>query len=127
MAAILSVAQLLGANVIEDMMHSNFVSSDLLTVAIPDDDLEARIAFGNPSPGERQSLQQRIDRFKALAHEFDPNIKGQALQSELFDEANRYHRERDVFLEKDKNFDFAQVLLEISIVVASISILAINR
>ncbi len=127
LALILALVNVLGDNVIEDMMHANFVSSDLLTVAIPVEDLETRLAFGSPNAGERQNAQERIDRLTTLANEFDPNVKGQTLRRALLDEANRYHHERDVFLEKDKNFDFAQVFLEIAIVVASVSIFTVNR
>ncbi len=126
-AAILAAAQMLGSNVIEDMMHSNAVASDLLTVAVPENELEARLAFWDLSPEERASLQQRVEQMKQLAVDFDPNIQGQAIESALLQEANRYHQERDAFLEKDRNFDYAQLLLELTIILGAVAILAVSR
>ncbi len=128
LAAILASVNLCADNTIEDMTHGNFVAADLLTVALAEDDIKDRLTFDAAlSPAQRQHEQERIAALTGMAREFDPSIGANVAIGDLLREASRYHRAREVALTREKNFDFAQIALEISILLASISIIALSR
>ena len=57
----------------------------------------------------------------------DEELRYGAEKKKIEQDAKALERERDINLSKDPYFDYAEVLLQISIVMASISILAVSR
>lgn len=57
----------------------------------------------------------------------DEEVRYNSEKKEIEGEAKKLEHERDIYRSKDPYFDYAEVLLQISIVMASISILALSR
>jgi Domain of unknown function (DUF4337) len=69
-----------------------------------------------------------IKRYEALLNDMQAEQRRYLGEKEEIEkEAKVLEADRDKFLAKDPYFDFAEVLLQISIVLASISILAVSR
>jgi hypothetical protein len=68
------------------------------------------------------------EKIDALARKFgDEEKRMQADKKEIEPKARAFEHERDVNQAKDPYFDYAEVLLQISIVCASVSILSTSR
>lgn len=73
------------------------------------------------SPAARSSYKSHI---KALKNE---EIRYQEEKQDIEREAKKLEHERDIDIRRDPYLDYAEVLLQIAIVMASISILALSR
>ncbi len=82
-------------------------------------DLLERSAYLKPEARER--LESRIKRAR------DEEVRYSTEKKEIEAEAKKAERMRDLNKKKDPYFDFAEVLLQISIVMASIAILSSSR
>ncbi|HEX8920379.1 MAG TPA: DUF4337 family protein, partial [Pyrinomonadaceae bacterium] len=86
-------------------------------------------------PEARQAIQQKIDKLKETADRYesepdpkDPNnpLKGEG-RKQLSARAQDFEAQRDRAQLQDPNFDFAEALFQIAIVLASVAILAMSR
>jgi hypothetical protein len=77
---------------------------------------EARSKIG----GMIQRFRERVDRY-----ETDPST-GEG-KKELLEKAKEFETKRDHAAERDPNFDFAEALFQIAIVLGSVSIVAASR
>ena len=136
MAAVLAVGGLGGGNATDDMIINNIRASDTWAFyqaknvrqtmyEIEVAELEAR-----PSPDAA-----RIADYKATIarydNEPDPEAPGDPLRGEgktqLMAQAQAFEAARDIAVAKDDNFDFAEVALQLALVLGSVAILATNR
>ena len=81
-------------------------------------ELDLAIAGKSLSPANRQRMEEALKQFAAEEERYRTEKK------EIEQEAKNLERERDINRAKDPYFDYAEVLLQIAIVMASISILA---
>ena len=132
-AVVLAIASLGGNNAMKHMLLAQQQASDQWTFyqakAIREHQyriqklrLELELA---QSAGLKPELRER---YEALLGSFGDEEKRYAVEKkEIEQEAKRLEHERDVNRAKDPYFDFAEVLMQIAIVMASISILAGSR
>ena len=81
-------------------------------------ELDLAVAGESLSPANRQRMEETLKQFAAEEERYRTEKK------EIEQEAKNLERERDINRAKDPYFDYAEVLLQIAIVMASISILA---
>jgi hypothetical protein len=148
MAMLLAITSLGGGNAAEDIMNHNIHASDTwafyqaknirqTSYRIAAETMEGEIILHGATltPEAQQSLQRKIDQFKATAARYesepDPNAPNDPLRGEgkkeLSARATDYAAQRDRAQLQDPNFDFAEALFQIAIVLASVSILATSR
>ena len=147
MAMLLAITSLGGGNAAEDMANNNIQASDtwafyqaksirqtsLKTAA---DTLEADLRANPNMPADaRDFISQKIDEYRKTADRYedepdkdDPGnpLKGEG-RKQLTARAKDFESQRDSASKQDPNFDFAEALFQIAIVLASVSILATSR
>lgn len=148
MAMLLAITSLGGGNAAEDIMNNNIQASDTWAFyqaksirqtsnKLAADNLETELLIhqGSITPEARQAIQQKIDKFKETADRYenepdpqDPNnpLKGEG-RKQLSARAANFEAQRDRAQLQDPNFDFAEALFQIAIVLASVAILAMSR
>jgi hypothetical protein len=148
MAMLLAITSLGGGNAAEDIMNHNIHASDTwafyqaknirqTSYRIAAETLESELLLhgATMTPEARESLERKIDQFKQTAarYESEPDpqapddpIRGEG-KKELMARAKDFAAQRDRAQLQDPNFDFAEALFQIAIVLASVSILATSR
>jgi Domain of unknown function (DUF4337) len=148
MAMLLAITSLGGGNAAEDIMNNNIQASDTWAFyqaksirqtsnRLAAEQLEADLLLhqNSLSPEARQEVQRKIDKFKETADRYenepdknDPQnpLKGEGRQ-QLTARAKNFEAQRDYAQRQDPNFDFAEALFQIAIVLASVAILAMSR
>lgn len=148
MAMLLAITSLGGGNAAEDIMNHNIHASDTwafyqaknirqTSYRIAAETLESELTLHGATitPEARESLERRIDGFKQTAARYEsepdpqsPNdpLRGEG-KKELSARAKDFAEKRDRAQRQDPNFDFAEALFQIAIVLASVSILATSR
>ncbi|HEX8136658.1 MAG TPA: DUF4337 domain-containing protein [Pyrinomonadaceae bacterium] len=148
MAMLLAITSLGGGNAAEDIMNNNIQASDTWAFyqaksirqtanRLAAEQLEADLLINQNSlsPEARQEVQRKIDKFKETAERYesepdknDPQnpLKGEGRQ-QLSARAKNFEEQRDHAQRQDPNFDFAEALFQIAIVLASVAILAMSR
>jgi uncharacterized protein DUF4337 len=148
MAMLLAITSLGGGNAAEDIMNNNIQASDTWAFyqaksirqtsnRLAADNLEAELLIhqGSITPEARQAVQQKIDKLKETADRYesepdknDPNneLKGEG-RKQLSARAANFEAQRNRAQLQDPNFDFAEALFQIAIVLASVAILAMSR
>lgn len=147
MAMLLAITSLGGGNVLEDMIAHNIHASDTwafyqaktirqTTVRTSADQLEAELKMNPNMPADaRAVLETKIDEYRKTAERYDDEpdktdpgnpLKGEG-RKQLMARARDFERQREIAQKQDPNFDFAEALFQIAIVLASVSILATSR
>ncbi|HEX5704995.1 MAG TPA: DUF4337 domain-containing protein [Pyrinomonadaceae bacterium] len=147
MAMLLAITSLGGGNVLEDMIAHNIHASDTwafyqaktirqTTVRTAADDLEVELKTNPNMPADaRQVLETKINEYRKTAERYDDEpdkadpgnpLKGEG-RKQLMARARDFEAQREIAQKKDPNFDFAEALFQIAIVLASVSILATSR
>jgi len=147
MAMLLAITSLGGGNAAEDMANNNIHASDTwafyqaksirqTSFRIAADGLEADLRSKPGLPPEaRDFMQKKMEEYRATAARYedepdkdDPKnpLKGEG-RKQLTARARDYESRREVAQKQDPNFDFAEALFQIAIVLASVSILASSR
>ncbi|HEV2914436.1 MAG TPA: DUF4337 domain-containing protein [Pyrinomonadaceae bacterium] len=148
MAMLLAITSLGGGNAAEDIMNNNIQASDTWAFyqaksirqtsnKLAAETLEAELLLHQSSlaPEIRQELQKKIDKFKETADRYEnepdknePNnpLKGEGRQ-QLSARAKDFEAQRNRAQQQDPNFDFAEALFQIAIVLASVAILSMSR
>jgi hypothetical protein len=143
-AAVLAIGGLGGGNATDDMMIGNIRASDTwafyqaknirqTAFEIEVAELESRLP-GAPA-AEVQDLKSRIGKYQAKIAQYDdepdPAAPGDPLKGEgkkqLMAQAKAFEAVRDRASEQDNNFDYAEVVLQLALVLGSVAILAGNR
>jgi Domain of unknown function (DUF4337) len=143
MAAVLAVGGLGGGNATDDMIENNIKASDTWAFyqaknvrqtmyRIEAEKLKTSLATGIVPAAERPSAEARLKDYEATIARYDsepdPNdpSKGEG-KKELSATANGYEAAFEAAAQRDNNFDFAEVLLQLALVLGSVAILAANR
>ncbi|MGV3719526.1 MAG: DUF4337 domain-containing protein [Actinomycetota bacterium] len=148
LAMLLAITSLGGGNVAEEMINSNIHASDTwafyqaknvrqtaMEIAADDLDLELRAQGGRLDPAVRAAYEQKIADYRSRAERYesepDPEAPNDATRGEgkkdLFARAKSYEAQRTRAQDQDPNFDFADALFQIAIVLGSVAILATSR
>lgn len=138
-AMLLAITTLGGSNATKIMLNANIQASDIYgfyqakyarqtSYRLAADQLEAQLAADPAMPdAAKAKLADKIKRWRATAdrYESDP-ASGQGKQ-ELLVRAKEWGEKRDRAAERDPNFDFAEALFQIAIVLGSVAIVAVSR
>ncbi len=147
MAMLLAITSLGGGNAAEDMANNNIHASDTwafyqaksirqTSFRVAADEFEADLrANPNMPPEAREFVQKKLEEYRATAARYedepdkdDPSnpLKGEG-RKQLTARAKDYEAQREQAQKQDPNFDFAEALFQIAIVLASVAILATSR
>jgi hypothetical protein len=143
LAAVLAVGGLGGGNATDDMIENNIKASDTWAFyqaknvrqtmyRIEAEKLKASLAAGTVAAGERPAAAARLKEFEATIARYDSEpdptdpSKGEG-KKELSAKAKGYEAAFEQAAQRDNNFDFAEVLLQLALVLGSVAILAVNR
>lgn len=138
-AMLLAITTLGGSNATKVMLNANIQASDTYgfyqskyarqtSYRLAADELEAELAVNPATPdAAKAEIEDRVKRWRAAAdrYETDP-ASGQGKQ-QLLVKARDWEAKRDRAAERDPNFDFAEALFQIAIVLGSVSIVAASR
>jgi hypothetical protein len=136
LAMLLAISGLGGGNATKEMLNANIQASDTYAFyqaktirqtsnQLAADELEALLATQpNLSAEARSQLQDRIDRDKATVARYESEPATGEGKVELLQKAQAYEQRRDHAARQDPNFDYAQALYQIAIVLGSVSIVA---
>jgi hypothetical protein len=138
-AMLLAIASLGGANATKTMLNANIQASDTYafyqakylrqtTYRLVADQLEAVVAAQpDMAPQRRGKIEQEIARYRERAESFESDPKGGTGKRELLVKARDWEKRRDRAARQDPNFDFAEALFQIAIVLGAVSIVADAR
>ena len=138
-AMLLAIASLGGANATKAMLNANIQASDTFafyqakylrqtTYRLVADQLEAVLtAQPDLAPQRRGKIEQEIARYRGRADSFESDPKGGTGKQELLVKARDWEKKRDRAARQDPNFDFAEALFQIAIVLGAVSIVAEAR
>jgi hypothetical protein len=145
MAAILAVGGLGGGNATDDMIGNNIKASDTWAFyqaknvrqtmyRIEREKLQAELAAGLSGPA-MAAAEARLKTYDSTIARYDsepdPEAPGDLTRGEgkkeLSARAKSYEAAFDEASRRDNNFDFAEVLLQLALVLGSVAILAVNR
>jgi hypothetical protein len=148
LAMCLAITTLGGGNVAEDMVNSNIKASDtwsfyqaknvrqtLNELAADQLELELQRDSAGMSTAIRKSYQEKIEKYRSRVERYesepDPKAPNDPTQGEgkkeLMARAKQYEQIRLRAQEQDPNFDYAEALFQIAIVLGSVAILATSR
>jgi len=142
LAMLLAITSLGGANAGKETTNNNIQASDTYAFyqakairqtqyQLAADDLQTRLDAATLSTAERAALQRRLEAYTATIarYESEPGRDGQPGQGkrELLAQAQGFEARRDRAQRQDPNFDYAQALFQIAIVLGSVSIVATSR
>jgi len=138
-AMLLAITTLGGSNATKVMLNANIQASDIYgyyqskyirqtTYRLAADQLEAELAA---QPGMPEAAKARIEaavkRWRATAERYESDPASVQGKKELLVKAKGWETRRDRAAERDPNFDFAEALFQIAIVLGSVSIVAASR
>lgn len=138
-AMLLAITTLGGSAAMKTMLNSNIHASDTYafyqaknirqtSLNLAADQLEVVLATqANLSPEARADIQKRVDRYKATAARYESEPETGDGKRELLAKAKAFEKQRDRAIEQDPNFEFAEALFQIAIVIGSVSIVAGSR
>ena len=146
LAAVLAIGGLGGGNATDEMIHNNIKASDtwaffqaknmrqtayeIAIVEIEGDLAEPGLTAEQRTRMERQLAEHRatIARYESEPDPAAPNdpLRGEG-KRQLRVQAQAYEAAREVASAQDSNFDLAEVLLQLALVLGSVAILALNR
>lgn len=140
MAMMLAIASLGGSNVAEDMISANIQASNLwafyqaknsrqTSLKVGADLLEAQMRLQDKSltPELRQSLAKKIQEYNETVARYETEPANGEGKKELSARAQAFEAQHDRALKQDTNFDLAEALFQIAIVLASVAILSYVR
>ena len=138
-AMLLAIASLGGANATKAMLNANIQASDTYafyqakylrqtTYRLVADQLEAVLAAQpDLAPQRRGKIEQEIAQYRGRADSFESDPKSGTGKKELLVTARNWEKKRDRAARQDPNFDFAEALFQIAIVLGAVSIVAEAR
>jgi hypothetical protein len=138
-AMLLAITTLGGSNATKVMLNANVQASDTYgfyqakyarqtSYRLSADQLEAQLAANPAMPDTvKTKLAEDIKRWRATADRYETDPKSGQGKQELLAAAKEWEAKRDRAAERDPNFDFAEALFQIAIVLGSVSIVAVSR
>ncbi len=138
-AMLLAITTLGGSNATKVMLNANIQASDTYgyyqskyvrqtEYRLAADQLEAQLAAqpGMPEPA-KAGIENAVKRWRATADRYESEPAGGRGKKELLATAKEWEARRDRAARRDPNFDFAEALFQIAIVLGSVSIVAASR
>ena len=138
-AMLLAITTLGGSNASKVMLNANIQASDIYgyyqskyirqtAYRLAADQLEAQLAASSAIPeAARAKMEERIKRWRATADRYETDPASGQGKKELLATAREWEAKRDRAALRDPNFDFAEALFQIAIVLGSVSIVAASR
>jgi hypothetical protein len=138
-AMLLAITSLGGSNATKTMTNSNIQASDTYgfyqakyarqtSYRLAADILEAQLAANPTMPDTaRAKIQDDIKHWRATADRYETDLQSGQGKQELLAKAKELEAKRDRAAARDPNFDFAEALFQIAIVLGSVSIVAVSR
>jgi Domain of unknown function (DUF4337) len=138
-AMLLAITTLGGSNASKMMLNANIQASDIYgyyqskyirqtSFRLAADQLEAQLAANSAIPeAARAKMAEEIKRWRATADRYETDPASGQGKKELLATAKEWEAKRDRAALKDPNFDFAEALFQIAIVLGSVSIVAASR
>jgi hypothetical protein len=138
-AMLLAIAALGGANATKAMLNANIQASDTYafyqakyqrqtTYRLVADQLEAGLAAQpDLAAAAKAGIEQEVARYRARADSLETDPKSGTGKKELLVTAKAWEVRRDRAARQDPNFDFAEALFQIAIVLGAVSIVAEAR
>ncbi|HEX8669036.1 MAG TPA: DUF4337 domain-containing protein [Allosphingosinicella sp.] len=146
LAAVLAVGGLGGGNATDDMIRNNIKASDTWAFyqaknvrqtlyKVQAEALTAELGAGSLSPAARSAGEQRLQDYERTIARYesepDPAAPNDPTQGEgkkqLSAKAKSYEAAFEEAAARDDSFDFAEVALQLALVLGSVAILAVNR
>jgi hypothetical protein len=146
LAALLAIGGLGGGNATDDMVFNNIRASDTwaffqaknmrqTAYEIAAGQIEAELADPSLAEPSRTAMSARLADYRATIARYedepDPAAPGDSLRGEgkrqLRAKAQSFEAARERAELQDGNFDLAEVLLQLALVLGSVAILAVNR
>jgi hypothetical protein len=146
MAMLLAIGSLGGGNATDDMVYGNIKASDTWAFyqaknvrqteyRIAADRLETELANPTLNATERTAMEAQLRKYRETVarydNEPDPQAPADSLKGEgkkqLAAQARSYEAVRDRASDRDGNFDYSEVFLQLAIVLGSVAILASSR
>lgn len=144
-AAVLAVSGLGGGNATDAMIINTIRASDTwaffqaknvrqTAYEVAVDQLEQELASAS-APQARAAIERRLADYRAQIARYDSEPDADAPNDPTAGEGKRqlsararsFEAAREMAMARDDNFDWAEVLLQIALVLGSVAILAINR
>ena len=138
-AMLLAITTLGGSSAMKAMLNANIHASDTYNfyqsrnirqtaTQLAAEALEVQLATRpDLTPETRAEVQKRIDRYRARVARYESDPQGGEGKQELLAKAKTFEALRDHAIEQDPNFEFAEALFQIAIVLGSVSIVAASR
>ena len=138
-AMLLAITALGGSNATKTMLAANIQASDIYgyyqaknirqtVYQLTAEQLEAELLSQPGMPEEaRNKIGGMIQRFRERVDRYESDPSTGEGKKELLEKAKEFETKRDHAVERDPNFDFAEALFQIAIVLGSVSIVAVSR
>jgi len=136
LAMVLAFASLGGSNAAKDSTQENIAASNLYSFfqaksirqtefRLAADQLEVTLALEPKMPAEaRELVEKRIAEYRKNVARYESEPESREGKKELLERAREREAKRDRALAQDPWFDYAEALLQIAIVIVSVSIIA---
>ena len=138
-AMLLAITSLGGLNATKVMLNANVQASDIYgyyqskyirqtIYQITAEELEGQLLAQPGMPQEAKTkIEAAIQRYRSRAERYESEPSTAEGKQELLATAKAWEAKRDLAAERDPNFDFAEALFQIAIVLGSVSIVAASR
>jgi hypothetical protein len=139
LAMLLAISGLGGGNATKVMLNSNIQASDSYafyqakdirqtSTQLAADSLQTVLLTQPDLPADaRAQIQSKIDSYNATVARYESDPSSGEGKQELLQTAQAYVDAREHAAKQDPNFDYAQALYQIAIVLGSVSIVATSR
>ena len=139
LAVALAITNMGASNSMKDMLSNNIHASNYwaffqaktirqTTLRVAADDLSVLAsAFPNMPEVAKKQLEDQAKRYRDTAARYESDPKEGDGRKELMAKAQAHEKDRDKAQRKDPYFDFAEALIQIAIVLASVSLIAGSR
>jgi len=135
-AMVLAICGLGGSNAGKEAVNNNILASNYFNfyqaknmrqtaLILASDEIElGRLSDPALPEANRQALQKKLGDYKATIERYESDPKTNEGKKELLVLAKQHEEMRDHALKQDPYFDYAEALLQIAIVLISVSIIA---
>ena len=136
---LLAIASLGGSNATKVMVNANIQASDTYgfyqsknirqtIYRITAEELEGQLLAQPGMPEQAKTkIEKTIERYRSRAEQYESDPATGEGKTELLAKAKEWEAKRDQAAKRDPNFDFAEALFQIAIVLGSVSIVAASR
>jgi hypothetical protein len=138
-AMLLAITALGGSNATKTMLNSNIQASDIYSYyqaknirqtvyQLAAEQLDSELlALPEMPTAARTKIEDRIKRYRERVERYESDPSTGEGKKELLAKAKEFEAARERAAERDPNFDFAEALFQIAIVLGSVSIVAASR